>query len=126
MLQAPTQKLICPKAKQLRMCLLFKAGLTFRYEGIHTEAKSLAGAEAGARSERKERPARPPFLLVKIHSSNLLAAVCVCVLPPWATAHSQKPGPRGRTQPRPAKPAPKLVLTSPPDLQQNTGTRKMT
>ena len=47
-------------------------------------------------------------------------------LPLWATALSPEPGPRGRTQPRPATPAPKPRLTSPPAFEQNIGTRKMT
>ena len=39
---------------------------------------------------------------------------------------ASEPGPRGRTKPRPATPAPKPRLTSPSAFQQNTGTRKMT
>ena len=39
---------------------------------------------------------------------------------------SPEPGPRGRTQPRPATPAPKPRLTSPSAFQKNIGTRQMT
>ena len=40
--------------------------------------------------------------------------------------YTPEPGPRGRTKPRPATPAPKPRLTSPSAFSKNTATRKMT
>ena len=45
-------------------------------------------------------------------------------LPSWAIVSSPEPGPWGRTQPRPVKPAPKPRLTLPSAPQQNSETRK--
>ena len=87
-------------------------------------------ATSGPRSPMAHRPPTPPTRRrrQRAHGANIHAPQLQPPsspplrsggLPLWATALSPEPGPRGRTQPRPATPAPKPRLTSPSAFQQN-------